>query len=365
MFHQSDNAIEPEYVFQHRIVVKFVDHFEHDENYQIPYEDGAEESFPDDMKKYWYSLAEQYPEITLKRLYTSVSGERIQELVAEAQRQNKDYEAPNFFTFFAVNSSSVETAMEIAKVLSGWRGIVEYAYVQPQSSLPTITLNQKYIDAPIVYSSSTNNIGGVDAMGVWIASNDAPWAFGDGIQYVDMERGWELLHPSLLLAPNTSKINFLSNTNTINLSHDTSTPTPYFNGRHGTAVLGILSANDNQVGWKGISEKATGYVISNYWSDPNPANPAHVVENIPNSIMAAIDKLNPGDVILLELETQVPGFGEAFWPVECLNNVFPVIQFAIKLGITVIEPAGNWARDFDSKETPTPFNTNLNNNPYF
>ncbi len=103
MFHQSDNAIEPEYVFQHRIVVKFVDHFEHDENYQIPYEDGAEESFPDDMKKYWYSLAEQYPEITLKRLYTSVSGERIQELVAEAQRQNKDYEAPNFFTFFAVN----------------------------------------------------------------------------------------------------------------------------------------------------------------------------------------------------------------------------------------------------------------------
>ena len=365
MIHQSDYAIEPEYVLQHRVAVKFVDHFEHDENYQIPYEDGAEESFPDDMKKYWYSLAEQHPEITLKRLYTSVTVKRIRELVAEAQRQDKDYKAPNFFTFFAVDSSSAETAMEIAKALSSWRGVVEYAYVQPPSSLPAITLNQKYIDAPIAYSSTINNIGGVDAMGVWSASNDAAWAFGDGVQYVDIERGWELLHPSLLSAPNTSKINFLSNINTINLSHDTSTPTPYFNSRHGTAVLGILSANDNQVGWKGISEKATGYVISNYWSDPNPANPALVVENIPNSIMAAIDKLNSGDVILLELETQVPGFGEAFWPVECLNNVFPVIQLAIEHGITVIEPAGNWARDFDSTITPTPFNTNLNNNPYF
>jgi hypothetical protein len=84
-----------------------------------------------------------------------------------------------------------------------------------------------------------------------------------------------------------------------------------------------------------------------------------MVENIENSIMNATRRLQLGDVLLLELETQVRGYGASYWPIECTANLFPPIRLATANGITVVEAAGNSGCDLDDANT-SPFRKNPN-----
>ena len=364
---QNDDNLVADYVLLRRVAVKFLDDLKREDQFQLPYEDGAESSFPKDLKEFWDPLAEKYPGITLKRVYTAVSPERIQQLVKEAEERNRTYKAPNFLTFFAVDTQSLDEAERIAKDLSGWKGVVEYAYVQPLASLPTLNHSQEYIDEPTSFSSATNP--GVNALNVpgWTAPGSSPWASGGGIQFVDIEKGWDLGHPLLQAAGAPPKISFPSfppgTPNNINLSLDSSDPTkpPFANGQHGTSVLGILAANEitgtpsTPPNWKGIGERAKGFVISIYW---NPA-PSTLIQGIEDAIVAATDLLDAGDVILLELEIDVKGFGSSddppkLWPVECSASLFDPIQLATVKGITVVEAAGNSNQYFDD----------VNNSPF-
>lgn len=366
---QNDGNFESDYVLLRRVAVKFLDDLNREDQFQLPYEDGAESSFPKDLKEFWDPLTEKYPGITLKRVYTTVSPERIQQLVKEAEERDQTYEAPNFLTFFAIDTPSLEDAERIAKDLSGWQGVVEYAYVQPLAGLPTLNSSQQYIDAATSFSSAMNP--GVNALNVfgWIDPVNYAWASGEGIRFVDIEMGWDLNHP-LLRTDGSPKIKFNfdpSLTNNFNRSQDTSvTSNQFANGQHGTSVLGILAANeitstsDPPPNWKGTGERARGYVISIYWNASSG-----LVQNIEDAVMKATEFLDAGDVIdviLLELWTEVRGFGSAQWPIECSANVFPPIRLATALGRTVVEAAGNSNQDFDDANN-SPFKVDPASDP--
>src|SRR6266496_2216713 len=86
-----------ESAYPRRVVVKFQDSLD------VPYEDGVEKDFPEDMRKQWEELVKTFPGITLKRLYTTTSPDRIRELVNQAIKLDPDYRPPNFLTYFVID----------------------------------------------------------------------------------------------------------------------------------------------------------------------------------------------------------------------------------------------------------------------
>lgn len=324
-----------------RVAVKFLDDF------NIPYEDGAEQYFSDDWKKRWDGLVEIFPGATLKRIFTAVSPERIKELVANAVRQDPTYLPPNFLTFFAIDSPSLDLAGKLAEVLTGW-DVVEYAYIESLPSLPTIQ-PQHYVEPPT--PTTTNDIGGINARYAW----GVPGGSGSGVKFIDIEKGWCLTHPDLLdideqqIIPDPPAVIY-------NYGYDPNALNNNYEGvAHGTSVLGILIAQDNLIHpeWRGIAYQATGAVISPWGGTPPTANQQPGTWNVSNAIMNAIDALDFGDVLLLEvqaeevLQVQLPDIIR--WPAEFENNSFASIRLATASGIVVVEAAANGKKELGAQ----------------
>lgn len=105
---------------------------------------------------------------------------------------------------------------------------------------------------------------------------------------------------------------------------------------HGTSVLGELRATQNGFGVDGAVGGAALMVLSP-WSDPD-------TYDVAAAVLAAIDLLEPGDVLLIEQQGYVDG---SYCPAEVDPAVFAAIQAATADGIVVIEPGGNGAQDLD------------------
>lgn len=109
---------------------------------------------------------------------------------------------------------------------------------------------------------------------------------------------------------------------------------------HGTAVLGEILMQDNTIGGVGIAPAAQGHVVGIQRTvNGGP------VENQAEAIADAASFLNPGDVMLLEMQVGDANFD--LWPVEILDAEYDAIRLATALGITVIEPAANGGMDMD------------------
>jgi serine protease len=295
--------------FRPRVVVKFADWV------VVPYVDGAEKSIGE---RYgfgpWRQIVAEHGALTLVRLYTSLPAERIQKLVEDAAQRDDRYKRPNLLTWFTVDCPEGLRADELAKRLQAW-DVVEKAYPDAPAGDPVVTPgddvrfpNQGYLDpAP----------DGIDAQFAWtVAGGD-----GSGQRVIDLEQGWTLNHedlnahgPSLLFG----------------VLVDGSRP-------HGTAVLGEICAVDNALGCVGIAPNVAGVdVVSHSGS----------TANVPDAILAAVDTLEFGNVLLLEVQTVPPDpFGA---PVEIRDDVFEAIRLASALGIIVVEAGGNGANNLDT-----------------
>lgn len=298
-----------------RVVVKFRDYIE------LPYKDGVEDEIQERKIGLWDQLVREFPGITLKRLYTSVDPEKIQEIVDRAREIDEKYEPPNLMTYFVIDCPLDVNPERLAQTLSEWNS-VQTAYVEagptPPPQLVNYTDDPRFTNQCYIHSSPD----GIDAQFGWDSGGTGILgADGAGIQFIDIEQGWMLNHEDL----NAAGITLISGVNNMWRSH-------------GTSVLGEVVAVDNNLGGVGIAPAASARVVSQWRTS--------TVYNTSDAIMSAIANLNFGDVLLLEAQTTLPG--STYLPVEVEQAVFDTIRLGTALGMVIVEAAGNGSNDLDT-----------------
>jgi serine protease len=181
-------------------------------------------------------------------------------------------------------------------------------------STPDFTGKQGYLDpAP----------AGIDARFAWTI----PGGNGSGVKVYDVEFGWHQTHDDLSKAHGIPLLLNRGDSATDVFSQDV---------QHGTAVIGIMIADNNTKGVTGISWGA------NIGLAPAITNLGY---NAANAILLAVDNGSAGDVILIELQTIVCGL--EWGPLESDTTVFDAIQTAVAQGFVVVEAAGNGNLNLD------------------
>ena len=153
----------------------------------------------------------------------------------------------------------------------------------------------------------------------------APTATGKGVRIADVEYEWLASHIDLAAKD-------------LPQAPSTGLPPGYQVRDHGTAVLGVLGASADGKGITGIAPDATLLPTSPFIDAAyRPAQ----------AITAAAAGLGPGDVLLVELQAQVPDNG-LMVPIEAYPEVRAAIAKAVAKGIVVVEPAANSGLDLGS-----------------
>lgn len=172
-------------------------------------------------------------------------------------------------------------------------------------------IDQDYLDAAP---------DGINARWAWTQPNGE----GAGIGFVDLEQGWFPGHedftgkaPTILYGDNLDGVNG-------------------YKGNHGTAVLGVVIADDNTVGVVGIVPSvASVHMTSHYDAVTDTAL------NVADAILGALPSMNAGDLLLLEVQ-------RSYRPTEIDDVDFDAIRLAVGHGIVVVEAAGNGNHDLDA-----------------
>jgi hypothetical protein len=237
----------------------------------------------------------------------------FQNTVIEAQSADPSYSPPNFDNIFEIRCPVGVDAAVLAQQLREWQGVVEYAH----ESRPTEPAGVVAITNPNFARQGYLAPGpdGVGAQAAWALGAD-----GTGFGFADIEHGWFLDHEDL-------PIN-LQVTVGVNRTKDQG---------HGTAVLGVVAAADNSVGVVGIAPEVLIFLLS--VEDRIPAV-TRSADHAALRISQAATLLNPGDVLLLEVQSDGG-------PIEVSRSVFEAIRLATAKGIVVIEAAGNAGRNLD------------------
>lgn len=180
--------------------------------------------------------------------------------------------------------------------------------------------------------------GGIDALYAWTLAGGR----GTNVQIIDCEGAWRFTHEDLIqnqggvIGTQTTDIGWRN---------------------HGTAVAGEIGGDLNTIGVTGICAAATIRGSSIFDAG-----------GLPGAIVAAADRLRPGDIILLEVQYGHPTRGWTsveWWPAD-----FAAIRYAVNRGIIVVEAAGNGNNNLDDPVYNTalagfpadwrnPFNRNL------
>jgi len=298
--------------YEPRVIVKFNDDLE------IPYHEGAGQFLVDQKDEVWLRLREEQTDLTLQPLFTSVNPERIQELVyeaqARAQEMGREYSPPNFLTYFRLEGGTKVEPQSLADAIQESNN-VQFAYVDRPGPDPLFdpTVEPRWngqrhwLPAP----------EGVDAQFAWSfigGTGDAA-----GLKFVDLERGWTLNHEDLVVHNPTLIFG--------NIANDSRS--------HGTSVLGIVCAEANNVGGVGVVPNLASVAVVSFYLDTRP-----------NAMMAAIDKLDAGDVLLVEAQVEISVNGaDILAPVDFFQADFDTVHLATQKGIIVVEPGGNGTKN--------------------
>jgi serine protease len=226
----------------------------------------------------------------------------------------------------AADASSTEALLDQLNALD----IVEIAYVETDvrpaghvesaSMTPDLTAEQGYL-----------GIWGVDANAARTQHN----ARGQNVKIVDIENNWLFDHEDL------SDVSLVWGT-------------PWGSDKdHGTAVLGVLAAQDNGYGMIGIAPDASIGVASKRYTILNA-----VFKSVARAINESAAQLGPGDVILIEQQTHGPETSQPctcsshcdqfeYLPMEWDPASFDAILSATANHIIVVEGAGNGSMNLD------------------
>lgn len=238
-------------------------------------------------------------------------------------------------TYYAVEARDKKLE-ELAEALLEEEELVEAAYVKPESgepvgiidgderindmqplpgdgppASPDFTASQIYLNAAPA---------GIDARYAWTIAGGR----GQGVKIIDCEWGWNFSHEDL--GQRQFGVVYGGNSSDNN---------------HGTAVLGEISGDQNTFGVTGICSDATV-----------GASSFHNSTSTARTIREGADRLNAGDILLLEIHRAGPnatGSGQfGYIAVEWWPDDFAAIRYAVNKGIIVVEAAGNGFQDLDA-----------------
>ncbi|MEC3250112.1 S8 family serine peptidase [Bacillus cereus] len=289
----------------------------------LPYQDGIEKFIKEEKQDAeLIGILAEYPNVTINRLFNSLNPKEIKNLGKEIK--DSDHISSNLLNYYIVETQDdIDVQALLTKIEKS--SLVETAYLQeeeapPAERLPNLSVNpydeprltrQGYLEpAPL----------GINAPYAWsIKGGD-----GKGTTFVDMEYGWLFNHEDLV----NQKIELISGQNKSE-HHD-----------HGTSVLGIVSAEDNNIGGIGIAPKAKVKVVSQIRDNGN--------YNTADAILSAVNNMQAGDILLLEAQATYDGYGDKnYFPVEVKPDIFDAIRMGTNKGIIIIEAGANGGNDLD------------------
>lgn len=240
---------------------------------------------------------------------------------------------PDLSKYYLIEAPD-ERLDEIAESLQRVDGI-EAAYVKPPAEPAHFRLNEMAplaIEPPVAtpnFAPRQIYLGpapsGIDANYAWTL----PGGRGAGVNIIDIEWGWRFTHEDLT----QNQGGVVSGTNSTD-------------DNHGTAVLGEFSGDQNSFGITGICPDARVSAVS------------LVTNTTAQAIRIAADRLNPGDIILLEVHRGGPratGSGQfGYIAIEWWPDDFDAIRYAVSKGVIVVEAAGNGGQNLDDAVYNTP-----------
>lgn len=255
----------------------------------------------------------------LKKSERAVKPELLDRLV-DANDQRTANEIRCLRTFWQIDIRGMEQ-LDLQVVLRSLRDLaeVETAYSLTELEEPAARSRMKQVQNP--YSRFQGYLDpaplGIDARAAWplVAGK------GSGVGLVDLERGWNIDHEDLRWILTM----------------------PLYGDRkpgndHGTSVVGEIAAEDNGVGVIGAAPGVDYVALTSRYD----AGSDHSEPHIANALVAALFFMDPGDVLLLEVET------EDGLPVEVEPLNFAAIRLAVVSKVIVVEPAGNGNHDLDA-----------------
>lgn len=314
--------------YQPRVVVKFRDGDEQSlKAFRVAAPGNPSLRAPRQLQR----LSASFPDIVVEHLFSSTPEKELDVLVRAARNADRGRELrlhegplpeiPDLETFYSVVVPAGVDPREVIAAAEALPG-VEMAYLQSAPTPPPVNpeddprfRNQGYLaPAPM----------GIDALYAWkLEGGD-----GRGVDFVDIEQGWTLDHEDLAGAGVTkiSGFNFPALAN------------------HGTAVLGIVLAQDNKRGCVGIAPSVRARVVAQHKTvDLKNYNTA-------DAIVSATQNMRAGDILLLEAQTSIEG--SPYIPVEEEYGVWAAIRIATASGIVVVEAGGNGGMDLDTFQHP-------------
>jgi len=311
----SDQPQAPELKFPEEIVVKFRPHVD------IPYADQVEDELKAKQDQSLSRAFSDVPQLQFNRLFQSLDDKSAAGLAKKA-------DASVFTQYYTVSVPEGANIDELLKQLNS-SALVEEAYVKPQPvAPPSITLAPN--STPVQPSDDPRfPLQGYAFDAPQGINSPYAWQYeggdGKGITWVDVEQGWAFNHEDLVAH---SIVMLPGSVNMTSFGH-------------GAAVFGQVSAVDNTIGNLGLASKSKPYASSQYRTN-NTYNTAE-------AILSATTVLTAGDVILLEVQTSYPTTPPlGYIPIEVYPAEFDAIQYAVSIGITVVEAAGNGSVDLDT-----------------
>ena len=286
-----------------------------------PYVDGAHQRLQEPLRSQWGGLEATYGRLSMDRLFLEPDPEALTTLVRTAERRSGRLPADPL-SFFRITLPSARSAAAVAYYVSGWEDAVDAVYVESGPLPPPNPLRQgqRYRKGDAL---------GINADGIDTANQAG--GDGNGVVVADVEGGWVLDHQYLPAGIPLSGENY------------------DYHG-HGAAVLSVLADRDDDQGGLGIAHGCTPRAFS-VWRYGRFGFGLHRF----SAVMAAVADLNPGDIILLEIQVGMASYrnGSIEWlvnlPAEADLGLWVAIRLASALGITVIEAAGNGNHDLDAK----------------
>lgn len=279
------------------------------ESAEVPYEDGVERFLKQKGLLPWNLLENTFGPLSLRRVFTVLEPVEIQDLILEAKRRDPDYEDGRLLSLFYLDLPPEVLPQDVAKEMRQF-DVVKNVYLDLPGDEPTTV--QPEDDSGFVHQGYLQPApSGIDAVFAW----GIPGGTGKGQALVDVESGWSLDHEDL--------------PKNIGLIYGDIRD---WSRGHGTQVLGVICAVDNDKGCVGITPRLRAVDVASYYKGERP-----------DAIVAALDRLQPGDVLLIE--GQIVG---KKLPIEVLDAEFEAIRLATALGYVVVEAAGNGSENLDA-----------------